>query len=858
MPLSPMMQQYLKIKQENSDCIILFRLGDFYEMFFDDAIEISKALELTLTGRDCGLEERAPMCGVPYHAVDTYLARMIELGYRVAICEQLQDPKTTKGLVDRGVTRIITPGTLREQSLLSETKNNYLLYVFARQGEIGLAYCDISTGELILEQIKNQQALVDSVFRIDPAEILSNEAAAFMLTGLAGKKPRVYTPDMDSRQAYNKLKELVGEESAVKAKDKRACVLASGALLNYLDYTQKGAQTGITNLTLYSNTRHMVLDPNAMRNLELTSPLYGEDRSGTLFTLLNKCACSMGARTLRGYIENPLCDIEAINQRLDAVAELASDYVASSTLKTHIGEIYDIERLSSKIAFGTLNGRDCIALSKSLKNLPGIRSQLLDKNSALLSAILQDLDELDDVVDLIDRAISLDAPITITEGGVIKEGYNAEADRLRDISKNGVSYIRDLEQQERELTGIKNLKIGYNRVFGYYIEVTKSQYELVPLRYTRKQTLATAERYVTKELKELEDSVTSAQEKLMKLEYQLFTDIRDKLYANLSRIKQTAGAIKELDALNALAICATSYDYVRPDLHTGYETIIKDGRHPVIEQTGSESFVPNDVTLTEDERLLVVTGPNMAGKSTYMRQVALITLMAHIGSFVPASYAKISLTDKIFTRIGASDNISAGQSTFMVEMTELSDILKNATERSLLILDEIGRGTSTFDGMAIAWAAVEHISNRKKLGAKTLFATHYHELSELEGSLEGVVNYRIDVKEHGSEIIFLRKIMRGGADRSFGVQVAAMSGLPKGLVRRAMEIMARLEARDINQKAIGATLLDDPKPKGGQMDFMAVPYIELANELAAIDVNSMTPMDALNTLYRIVEKAKLI
>ncbi len=858
MALSPMMQQYFNLKNENPDCIIFFRLGDFYEMFFEDAVEVSRELGLTLTGRDCGLEERAPMCGVPWHSAEGYIAQLVQKGYKVAVCEQLTDPAESKGLVERGVARIVTAGTITQESVLPENANNYLLSVFADGNDAGLCYADVTTGELVCVQAAGKAELSEALFRINPAEIIANSEAVFLLSAAGSKlKAQVVKPLAGLKECLHVVEGRIrGARAQLKGMDE--CAFSAAMLLKYLESIQLNPLAHINTISVFNTKRHMVLDPVARRNLELTKTMFGSQKGGTLFHLLNKTSTSMGARTLRHFIESPLYDIGQITKRQRAVGALAGSYVAATTLSEALKQVYDIERLNSKLAYGSINARDMLALKKSVDAVPQVIGAVAGLESDMIAELRSALDPMEDISRLIGHAICDEPPATIKEGGIIRQGYHNEVDRLRDIATGGKQWLMEFEAGEREQTGIRNLKVGYNRVFGYYIEVSKSQLDLVPYTYNRRQTLANCERFFTQELKEAEEELLGAQDKLIRLEHSLFLELRETLLKAIARFKSTAGAVKVLDALNSLALCAIEYDYVCPQMTEGYEIDIEEGRHPVVERMGEGQFVPNDAHMSESERMMIVTGPNMAGKSTYMRQVALIVLMAHMGSFVPAKSAKISLTDRIFTRIGAQDNLASGQSTFMVEMTELSDILSRATVRSLLILDEIGRGTSTFDGLSIAWAAVEHIADNKKLGAKTLFATHYHELSQLEGRLPGVVNYRISVKEHGDEIIFLRKIVRGGSDRSFGIQVAALAGLPRSLVSRSMEIMARLQASDMSHSGIGSVLLNEPKGGTGQVDMASLPYVELCKELAAIDVNSMTPVEALNELYMLREKAKLV
>ena len=863
MALSPMMQHYLNTKEQYKDSILMYRLGDFYEMFFDDAVTVSKELELTLTGRDCGLEERAPMCGVPYHAVDTYIARLVEKGYSVAICDQMEDPALAKGLVERAVTRVITPGTVTESSMLEEKKNNYLLSLYFGQNEkkAGLAYADVSTGELTVMELPSRKTqLMEEVVRIDPTEVLVSAEDALELTRIGWTKRATVRLDnaFDRKESVALIKKHTGVSIAALGLGKLdLAVSAAGALLQYLEETQKNALTHVNTIHIYNRGEHLLLDPVARRNLELTETMRGRGKKGTLLWLLDRTATAMGGRLLRSWIEEPLTEKQKIEYRLDAVDELMHNYMLTQEVREALKPIYDIERLVTKVSYGSINARDALALCNSLRMIPKLRDFLSGYQCRALRDVLDRLDPMDEVCTLLENAIAEDAPLTIREGDIIKSGYSKELDELRTASTGGRQWISQIEQHEREETGIKNLKVGYNKVFGYYIEVTRSQLSLVPYRYQRKQTLANCERFITEDLKKVEETILGAQDKSVRLEYQLFTAIRDQLAEQISRFQATAGAIKELDALQSLATVAGERGYCRPEIHEGFDLTIREGRHPVVEATSKELFVPNDTELTQDGRMMIITGPNMAGKSTYMRQVALITLMAHMGSFVPAASASIPLCDRIFTRVGASDDLAAGQSTFMVEMSEMASILANATDRSLLVLDEIGRGTSTFDGLSIAWATAEYICNPKRIGAKTLFATHYHELSELEGRMEGVVNYQIAVKEHGDEIIFLRKIQKGGADSSFGVQVAAMAGLPQSLISRAHEIMAKLEANNVTQTTIGQNILGKKK-QDKQMNLMEYNAVAFAQEIAQIDMDSMTPHDALNQLYLLREKARKI
>lgn len=860
MAVSPMMQQYLRIKEQYKDAILFFRLGDFYEMFFEDAILVSRELELTLTGKDCGLTERAPMCGVPFHAVDTYLARLIEKGYKVAICEQMSDPATTKGLVEREVIRVVTPGTVIESTMLEDTRPSYLLCVCARQKRAGVAFADVSTGEFRYFSLDDiRLTLADELARIEPREIITNDIAA--LSACAPERAeRAGTPDeaaFEYPRAAKCLKEHFGKDiSSLGLENDRLCVCAAGALLAYLTQTQKNALAHILALQPYERSHFMALDRAALQSLELTQAAHGGKR-GSLLGILDRTQTAMGGRLLRNWIERPLNDAGEIAARLDAVECFTCQLFEANAMREALSGVYDVERLLSRIAYDALNARDCLALRTTLQVVPMIKKDAAACDAALIKSCEASLDPLEDICSLLSRAINDNAPMTVREGGMIREGYSAELDELRDISKNGKLYLAQMEQQEREATGIKNLKIGYNRVFGYYIEVTRSFYELVPYRYTRKQTLANCERFITEELKELERKILGAEENAVRLEYQLFCEIRETLKKALPRLSATAGALKTLDALLSLALVAQENEYVRPSINDEGRYDIVDGRHPVVEEgLGRALFVPNDTHLDRDHRVMIITGPNMAGKSTYMRQVALIALMAHMGSFVPAASADIALTDRIFTRIGASDDLYGGQSTFMVEMSEMANILKFATPRSLLVLDEVGRGTSTFDGLSIAWAAVEYIA--KKCGSRTLFATHYHELSELEGQLEGVVNYRITAREQGEDVIFLRKIVPGGADRSYGVAVAKLAGLPRSVIARARQIMARLEVDDEVRGSIGKTILEGGKGTQRQLGIGDIGPIQLVEEIAKLDVVSMTPIDALNKLFELNEKARRV
>ncbi len=862
MPVTPMMQQYLNIKEQYPGTILFYRLGDFYEMFFDDAKLVSRELELTLTGKDCGLSERAPMCGVPFHAVDTYLQKLIEKGYKVAICEQMTDPATTKGLVEREVIRVVTPGTVIESNMLQDRKANYIASLCLRKNQAGCAFCDVSTGEFYLYQIADVRAsLSDELARLDPSEIIVNDRQA-----LSEYEPeRAQKAEVLDEEAfqYAVAAKVMQAHFSKKVGDmgfegQRLAVSAAGALLGYLTQTQKNALGHILTAKPYESARYMALDRVALRNLELVETARGKTRRGSLLWILDKTRTTMGSRLLRAWIERPLKEKPMIEQRLDAVEQLVNDPMIAGSLREVFDSVYDVERLLSKIAYDSVNARDCLAMVATLETIPLIKDYASRLTAPLILQTLDMLDPMTELTNTLRRAISPDAPISVRDGGMIAQGYNDELDELRQIGSHGKEYLTGLEARERERTGIKTLKVGYNRVFGYYIEVTKSFYDQVPYDYVRKQTLANAERFITDELKTLESKILGAEENAMRLEYQLFCELRELLKENLTRLQGTVTGLKTLDALLSLAAAASEYGYVRPAINDEGRYHIENGRHPVVEESiGRERFVPNDTDLTESERVMIITGPNMAGKSTYMRQVALIVLMAHMGSFVPATAADIAITDRIFTRIGASDDLYGGQSTFMVEMSEMATILKFATPRSLLILDEVGRGTSTFDGLSIAWAAVEYIAG-EKCGARTLFATHYHELSELEGQLPGVVNFRITAKEQGEDVIFLRKIVRGGADRSYGVSVARLAGLPKSLIARARQIMARLEVDDEERGNLGKNILDEHKTKDRQVGLLDFKPMELAQEIAQLDVVSMTPIDALNKLFELNEKAKRI
>ena len=858
-----MMQQYLRIHEQYKDCLLLFRLGDFYELFFEDAKTASRELELTLTGKDCGLEKRAPMCGVPYHSVNTYIEKLISRGYKVAICEQMEDPATAKGLVDRDVVRVITAGTVTDPAMLEDKANNYLMCVYLDGKKTGIAYADVSTGEFFVME-PEVNLLRAQIVRVNPMEVICNDPPH--LTALTGGdirglngQPRVWFQRKNAEDTICEHFHL-SQLTSLGLDDKKEATCAAGALLRYLHETQKNSLEHIRTLRIAENGKTMLLDQNTRRNLELTESLRGERRKGTLLGLLDLTSTAMGGRLLRRWVEQPLLDEKEINNRLDAVQELVNDRILGMTLAEELEGVYDMERLMNKVAYRNMNARDCLALCASLKRIPGIRNLLINVQSAEMIRIHDELNPLDELTDLLDRAIHPDAPVIITEGGIIREGYSQILDEYREAQTSGKQWILDLEAREREETGIRNLRIQYNKVFGYYIEVTKSFLSQVPERYIRKQTLTNAERYMTPELKEIEQKIIGAQEQSVRLELQLFSEVRDRIAEQIEGIQRTAQALKELDVFQSLSRAASENHYVRPSITSDGTLSIVEGRHPVVERNMKDGgFIPNDTLLDGNEnRMMIITGPNMAGKSTYMRQVALICLMAQIGSFVPAREASLPVCDRIFTRVGASDDLASGQSTFMVEMSETAHILRNATKNSLIILDEIGRGTSTFDGLSIAWAVVEYIADKERIGAKTLFATHYHELSELEGHLDGVKNFCISVKEHGEDVIFLRKIVRGGADKSFGVHVARLAGVPHPVIVRAHEIQARLEVSEINQNTIGQNILgeDTGFRKNEQMDLFEYKKDEIIKELQEIDVMAITPMDAMNTLFLLREKAR--
>ena len=854
--LTPMMQQYIETKKQYQDCILFYRLGDFYEMFFEDALTASRELEITLTGKNCGQEEKAPMCGVPYHAVEGYLNKLVSKGYKVAICEQVEDPKQAKGIVKREVVRIVTPGTNLDTQALDETKNNYLMGIVYMDGIYGISTADISTGDFMVTEVDSDRELFDEINKFSPSEIICNNA--FYMSGVdmdeLKNRYQVVISALDSRffgeescrrilMEHFKVGALVG----LGLEDYATGIIAAGAVMQYIYETQKSTLEHITTITPYSTGQYMVIDTSTRRNLELVETMREKQKRGTLLWVLDKTKTAMGARLLRACIEQPLIHRDEIIKRQNAVEELNMNYISREEICEYLNPIYDLERLIGRISYKTANPRDLIAFRSSLEMLPYIKRILGEFNSELLAELGRELDPLQDIFQLIGDAIVEEPPITVREGGIIKDGYNQEADKLRHAKTEGKNWLAELEAKEKEKTGIKTLKVKFNKVFGYYFEVTNSFKDQVPDYYIRKQTLTNAERFTTDELKQLEDIIMGAEEKLVSLEYDLFCEVRDKIGAEVIRIQKTAKSIAGIDVFCSLSVVATRRNYVKPSINDKGVIQIKNGRHPVVEQMmRDDMFVANDTFLDNGKnRLSVITGPNMAGKSTYMRQVALIVLMAQLGSFVPAQEADIGICDRIFTRVGASDDLASGQSTFMVEMTEVANILRNATKNSLLVLDEIGRGTSTFDGLSIAWAVIEHISSTKLLGAKTLFATHYHELTELEGTIAGVKNYCIAVKEQGEDIVFLRKIVRGGADKSYGIQVAKLAGVPEPVLRRARKILEELEA---GVPAAPAPAAVQPEEQVSLLDMGSA---QVSARLRDVDVNVLTPIEAMNLLYEL-------
>lgn len=880
--LTPMMQQYIETKEKYKDCILFYRLGDFYEMFYEDALTASKELEITLTGKSCGQEEKAPMCGVPYHAVESYLNKLVRKGYRVAICEQVEDPKQTKGIVKREVIRIVTPGTNLNVSALEESRNNYLMSIVYLDDVYGISIADISTGDYYVTQVLSLRALLDEITKYSPSEIICNHAFYVSGVDIEDIRERLsvvvtaldswYFDDMSCQKVLKEHFKVLSLEG-LGITDYECGVIAAGSLLQYLYETQKSTLEHLTKLIPYSTGRFMVLDTSTRRNLELVETLREKQKRGSLLWVLDKTKTAMGARTLRSYIEQPLISKDEINRRQDAVSELLKDMITREELREYLHPIYDMERLIGRISYKTANPRDLTAFQSSISMLPHIKLLLQNMDSSLLKEIDADMDALTDLSELIKQSIIDEPPISTRDGGMIREGFHAEIDKLRQAKTEGKDWLARLEAEERERTGIKGLKIKYNRIFGYYLEVTNSYKHMVPEDYIRKQTMSNAERFSTPRLKELEEMILGAEDRLISLEYEVFCEIREKIAAEVVRIQLTAKAVAKLDVFASLACVAEQNQYVRPKLNEKGLIDIKGGRHPVVERMiPNDMFVANDVYLdNHNNRISIITGPNMAGKSTYMRQAALIVLMAQIGSFVPADAANIGICDRIFTRVGASDDLASGQSTFMVEMTEVANILRNATVNSLLVLDEIGRGTSTFDGLSIAWAVVEHISNPKLLGAKTLFATHYHELTELEGTLSGVNNYCIAVKEQGDNIVFLRKIIKGGADKSYGIQVAKLAGVPESVIERAKELVEELSDADITARAREIAACGVPvkqakatkKPaKLDEVDmaqmslFDTVKDDDILKELRELDISNVTPLEALNLLYGFQNKIK--
>ena len=876
--ISPMMKEYLKTKEEYSDCILFYRLGDFYEMFFEDALLTSKELELTLTGKSCGLEERAPMCGVPFHSAEVYIHKLVEKGYKVAICEQMEDPKEAKGLVRREVIRIVTPGTNSFVSSLDEDKNNYLFGIVAGAEGFGMAACDVTTGEFFTSFLPDIGKLLDEINRYMPSEIISNEA--LLLSGpdfkdlserlhiaMSTPPPEYFSTENCERALLEHFK--VSSLAGLGLNDEPLIRTASGLVMQYVSNTQKCPLTHITSIRIDHFGSGMLLDRNTRRNLELTETMREKAKRGSLLWVLDKTKTAMGARMMRANIERPLLDKNEIEKRYDAIDDLNADPVTREELREYLNAVYDLERLIGKISYQSLNPRDMLALGNSLSMLPAINTVCESFSSELFRGISAGFDTLDDISEKILGSIIEEPPVSVREGGIFREGYNQEVDRLRKAKTEGKSWLAELENKEKENTGIKNLRIKYNKVFGYYLEVTKSQLDLVPEDWLRKQTLTNAERFTTPELKEMESTILGAEDRLYQLEYALFCELRDDIAEHIERIQRTSCLIATIDMLCSLAYVAEHEDYHRPVIRNDGALIIKMGRHPVIEKmTEHELFVPNDTELDlNDQRMAIITGPNMAGKSTYMRQTALIQLMAQIGSFVPAKTAELSIVDRIFTRVGASDDLTTGQSTFMVEMTEVANILHNATGDSLIILDEIGRGTSTFDGLSIAWAVVEFITDKSRIGAKTLFATHYHELTELGGSLPGVKNYCIAVREDGEDVIFLRKIMEGGADKSYGIQVARLAGVPDEVLARAREIADKLENQEQMSKSIitgdeDVTASIDPFIRQNEEDHSPrqlsifdtlgddTEMDDILCEIRDTDLSNITPIDAINLVNK--------
>lgn len=860
--LSPMMKQYFEIKEKNKDSILFFRLGDFYEMFFDDAKLASRELDLTLTGRDCGQEERAPMCGVPFHSCEGYIARLVQKGYKVAICEQTEDPAKAKGLVKRDIVRVITPGTVMESSMLDEGKNNFIASTYMTDGVIGLSFCDISTGELFVTELSGedlQDQLQNQFISYNPSEILvGGDIVSFKGLSRFIKEKLSASVEMFSDEEFDYSTCLQSVSNQFKAedvriiKDKTQLISSIGVLINYLKATQKTGYERITSFEVYSDNQYMNLDFNTRRNLELTQTMMNKEKKGSLIWLLDKTKTAMGKRLLRYWVEHPLLNLSTILKRQSAVSELVNDTIQRIEITASLVGIFDIERLMTKIVYGNSNPRELRSLCSAFDNLPKIKSLLSKFDSKLMKQLYEDIDELQDMHSLIDNAIEDEPPFSVREGGIIKDGYDESLDAVRSDMNNSTSLLANIEAEQKEKTGIPKLKVGYNRVFGYYIEVTNSYKDKVPEEYIRKQTLTNCERYITQELKDLEGRILGAKDRSFAMEYRIFDEIRKKVAENLDRIERTAKAVATLDVLTSLANVSADNNYTCPEVNLSDKIILKESRHPVVEVLLSGSpFVPNDVMLdNEENRVAIITGPNMAGKSTYMRQVALIVLMAQIGCFVPAKYAEIGLVDSIFTRVGASDDLASGQSTFMVEMNEVANIVKKATSKSLLILDEIGRGTSTYDGMSIARAVLEYVVDKKKLGAKALFATHYHELTVMENLLSGVKNYNIAVKKRGDDITFLRRIVPGGADDSYGIEVAKLAGLPDWIIKRAKQILKELTQDKPDTKNEFANINIEEK-EDMQINLLDNANSSVVEKIKSTDVNTLTPIEAMNLLYEL-------
>ena len=872
--LSPMMQHYLKMKDETPGCILFYRLGDFYEMFFDDAELVSRELELTLTGKDCGMEERAPMCGVPFHAAETYIGRLVKLGYKVAICEQVQDPKEAKGLVERKVIRIVTPGTSMTGDTLSDDKNNYIMSVYGEAGVYGIAVADISTGSFLTTEVRDKSKILDEIIRFEPSEIIvkfDNDQGKSFNDVYNDLKKRINITETTLKDRYYSsstctdkiLKQMkVTSLEGLGLKDYPGAVIAAGSLLQYLLDTQMDLLNQINHIELYFISEYMIIDSSTKRNLELTETMRDKAKRGSLIWVLDKTKTAMGARLLKSFVDMPLLNREEIEKRYDAIDSLNVNVICRDEMREYLNSIYDLERLMSRIAMKSANPRDLISFRNSIYYLPFIKNNIKELSGDLFTSMAEDFDTLEDIYDLLLRAIDDDAPLTVKEGGIFKTGYSQEIDEFKEAKTNSKQHLAEIEEKERAATGIKNLKIKYNRVFGYFFDVTNSFKDMVPDYFIRKQTLANSERYTTDELTRLSDVILGAEDKLFGMEYDEFCRLRDYLESQIVRVQKTAGQIALIDVLASLSYVAMRNNYVRPHINDNGVIEIHGGRHPVVEMmTMDDSFIPNDTYLDETaNRIMIITGPNMAGKSTYMRQTALICLMAQLGSFVPADSADISVSDRIFTRVGASDDLAQGQSTFMVEMSEVANILRNATRNSLIIMDEIGRGTSTFDGLSIAWSVVEYIADKEFVGAKTLFATHYHELTELEGKLSSVNNYCIAIKQEGDHLVFLRKIIRGGADRSYGIEVAKLAGIPNEVIDRARDISNYLAEEDITGKAKSIDVVSTHKekkasPENSQLSLFGSPEdISVTAELKALDLNNMTPVKAMLYLQELKDR----